>query len=116
MAKQLVPVGKAAKIAALLKNGGFTFRFRTLTGGRLEIDWYSMARAQRGKAKVKPVLVAIGKATFSKAGLVKFTIRLTRTGGRMLKPAGSVTLIADGIYVPTSNAAVTATNTFTLRR
>jgi hypothetical protein len=113
---QLAPVGKAAKIAALLKKRGFTFRFRTLTGGRLEIDWYSIASAQRGKSKVKPVLVAIGKAAFSKAGLVKLTIKLTRAGGRMLKPARSVTLIADGIYRPTSNTAVTATKKFTLRR
>jgi hypothetical protein len=34
----------------------------------------------------------------------------------MLKPARSVTLIADGIYRPTSNTAVTATKKFTLRR
>jgi hypothetical protein len=116
LVKQLSPAGKAAKIGALLKKGGFTFRFRTLTGGRLKIAWYATAKAQRGKAKGKPVLVAIGKATFSKAGVVKFTIKLTGTGRRMLKAARSVRLIADGIYRPTSNSAVTATKKFTLRR
>jgi hypothetical protein len=116
LVKQLAPAGKAAKIGVLLKKGGFTFRFRTLTGGRLTIAWYSRARAQRGNAKGKPVLVAIGKATLSEAGPVKVTIKLTSTGRRMLKAARSVRLIADGIYRPTSNTAVTATKTFTLRR
>jgi hypothetical protein len=116
LVKQLAPVGRATTIAALLKRGSYTFRFRTLTGGRLEIDWYSTARTQRGKAKVKPVRVAIGKARFSKAGRVKFTMKLTSTAEGMLRPATSVTLIADGIYRPTGKTAVRATKKFTLRR
>lgn len=116
LVKQLAPVGKAARIAALLKKGGYTFRFRTLTGGRLEIDWHSVARAQRGTAKIKPVRLAIGKARFSKAGPVKITIKLTGTGKRMLKRASRMTLIANGIYRPTGKADVRATKRFTLRR
>jgi hypothetical protein len=112
LVKQLAPAGQAAKIGALLKKGGFTFRFRTLTGGRLKIAWYLRASAQRGK----PVLVAIGKARFAKARRVKFTIKLTRTGRRMLKAARSVRLIARGTYRPTSKPAVSAAKKFTLRR
>jgi hypothetical protein len=109
LAKQLAPKGKAARIASLLKRGGYRFRFSALTGGRLEIAWYSMTRG-------KPARVGIGKARFSGAGPVKLTIKLTKTGERMLKSSRSVTLIARGSYRPTGAHAVTAKRKFTLRR
>jgi hypothetical protein len=105
-------MGKAARIGALLKKGGFTFRFRTVTGGRLKIAWFARAGAPGGK----PVLVATGKARIPNARRVKFTIRLTRTGRRMLKAASSVRIIAHGTYRPTGKPAVRATRKFTLRR
>jgi len=116
LAKQLAPKGRAARLTSLLKKGGYTFRFSALTAGRLEIDWYSTARAQRGGASVKPARVALGKARFASAGPIKLTIRLTKAGERMLKSARSVTLIADGSYRPTGATAVTAKRKFTLRR
>ena len=116
LVKQLAPRGKAARIASLLKKGGYTFRFRTLTAGRLEIDWDAVARVKRSKANVKSARLAIGKARFAHAGLVKLTITLTKAGERMLKPARSLRLIAHGIYRPTGQPAVTATTKFTLRR
>jgi hypothetical protein len=118
LVKQLAPARKAAKIAALLKRRGYTYSFRTLTAGTLKIGWYWTPRGHRGKAKAKPkpVLVAIGKATFSKAGRVKLRVKLTRTGMRMLKAARSVRLTAKGIYRPSGKPAVTATKRFVLRR
>lgn len=111
LVKQLAPAGNAARIPALLKNGGYTFRFRSLTGGKLEIDWF--ATAKRGGANVK---LATGKARFSGAGPVKVTLGLTGAGKRVLKRTRRVALIARGTYRPAGKTAVSATKKFTLRR
>lgn len=115
--KQLVPLGKAATISVLLKKSGYTFSFKTLTAGRVVISWYYLPTSARtSKAKSNPVLVATGKASFSKAGGVRLTIKLTAQGKRMLKAATRLKLIMRGTYTPSGKSPVIATKSFTLRR
>jgi hypothetical protein len=114
---QLSPSGKGAKIATLLKKGGYTLSFKALSAGRVVIDWYYVPKgAKVSTLKPKPVLVATGKASFSKASLVKLTIKLTQSGKQMLKRAKSLKLTSKGTYTPAGKAAVVATKTITLKR
>lgn len=114
--RALLPNGKAARIRALLKHHGYTFVFSAPTAGKVVIDWIAPAhRAKAGKA-AKPVIVAIGRARFSKPERVRITIRLTARGVRMLKTVRSIRLTAKGTYTPTGSSSVTASRTFRLRR
>jgi DNA-binding beta-propeller fold protein YncE len=114
---QLVPKGSAAKIASLLKKG-YPFSFKALAAGKLVIDWYYVpkgAHVAKAKAKPKPLLVAVGKLTSTKAGSAKLTIRLTSAGKKLLKHAKRISLSAKGT-VTVGRTTVTAIKTFTLKR
>jgi uncharacterized repeat protein (TIGR01451 family) len=115
--KQLAPSGKAGGILGLLRARGYTAWFNAPGGGRLVIAWYYVpTRARVSRVTRKPVLVAAGRASFSKAGVVKVRIELTAIGTRVLKAAKRVKLTASAIYTPTGSSPVTATRVFTLRR
>ena len=114
---QLAPSGKTANIATVLKKGGYTFSFKAPSAGRVVIDWYYVPKgAKISKAKPKPVLVATGKASLSRVGRVKLTIKLTRSGKQMLERARSVKLTSKGTFTPAGKKAVAASKTITLRR
>jgi NO-binding membrane sensor protein with MHYT domain len=110
IAGQLTPSGKGAKIAALRKSGGFAFAFKALEPGSAVIDWYQLP------PKAKPVLVAAGHLTFASAGTATMTLKLTATGGRLLKHAKQLKLIARGTFTPSSKVPITTTRTFILKR
>ena len=85
LVKLLSPSGKSAKIGTLLKRGSYQYSFTSLSAGRVTISWYYAAKsAHLSKAKAKPVLVATGNASFSKAGTVKLTVKLNAQGRQML--------------------------------
>ena len=113
---QLAPSGKAASIGALLATRGYTFWFNAPSRGRAVIDWYYVPAGARLSRALKPVLVATGNATFSKAGRTRLTMRLTATGSRMLKAAKRLKLTAKGTYTLPGGARVTARKTFRLSR
>ena len=118
LAGELTPSGKAAKIAALLKGGGFTVVFKALEAGTAVINWYQVPPGAKlaKKAKPKPVLVATGRRTFSAAGTATIKIKLTAAGKRLLKHAKKLKLTAKGTFTPTGKAPITATRTFVLKR
>jgi hypothetical protein len=117
MDRQLTPSGKTAKIAALLKAGGFLGPFQALEAGTAVIDWYQLPPgAKLAKAKVKPILVAAGQMTFSAAGTGMIKVKLTTAGTRLLKHAKSLKLTAKGTFIPTGKRAVVATKAFVLKR
>ena len=103
--QHLVPSG--TRRAGLLKNGRYTYSFNMPSAGRLVINWY---RANTH------ALVASGHAAFSKAGLVKVTMKLTATGRRMLKATRSLKLTAKATYTSADRPAVVVTKRFTVRR
>jgi len=110
LAGQLVPTGKAAKLAGLLKNGGLTMNFTALEAGQVVVGWYSVPAGAKlaTHSKAKSVLVASGKLTFSGAGTGRFKIRLTAAGRRLLKHAKQVKLEAKGTFTPTHEAPISA--------
>jgi secreted trypsin-like serine protease len=114
---QITPHGKAAGIAALMKSQGYVLSFTALSAGNVVIDWYYLPNgAHLVSGKPKPVLVAVGKATFTHAGTLKITIRLTANGKRMLKHTKRLTLTAQGTFTPTAQHALVSTKKFTLTR
>jgi hypothetical protein len=118
LAGELTPSGKTAKIAALLKRGGFSLAFKALEPGAAVIDWYQVPPGAKlaKKTKRKPVLVAAGRRTFSAATTTTIKINLTSTGKRLLKHAKRLKLTAKGTFTPTGSAAITKTKVFVLKR
>jgi hypothetical protein len=116
LARELTPSGKAAKIAALLKSGGFTVVFRALGAGTAVIDWYEVPAGAKlaKKVKPKPVLVGVGQHTFPTAETATIKIKLTSAGKNLLKHAKTLKLTAKGTFTPTGKAQVSATKVFVL--
>lgn len=114
---QLMPKGKAAKLAALIKATGYSTSFAALGAGTLVIDWYYLPKgAHLASSKPKPVLVAAGKRTFAEAGIQSITLKLTTAGKKLLKHAKRITLTANGTFTAPGTPTVTATKRFTLTR
>ncbi|MDT5023789.1 MAG: hypothetical protein QOE61_215, partial [Micromonosporaceae bacterium] len=113
--RQLRPTGHAAKVRALLTNGGYTFSFRELAAGRVRISWYLVPTgAPLTKGKVNPLLVATGHAKLTHAGRTKVTIKLTTRGTSALKHGTGRKLTAKGAFTPRGKKTVTAIRMFTL--
>jgi len=115
--KQIIPSGKAARIAALLKHGGLRLPFKALETGTVAVGWYLVpSGAILAKAtKAKPILVASGKLTFSGAGTGKLKIRLTAAGRQLLRRTKRVKLMARGTFAPKGGAAVSTISGFRLK-
>ncbi len=118
LAGQLIPSGRAARIAALLKHGGWVVAFRALEAGTAMIGWYQLPQGAKlaKRTKVKPVLVAAGHLTFSVTGTATLNVKLTSAGKRLLQHARHLKLTAKGTFTPTGTAPVIATKTFVLKR
>jgi hypothetical protein len=116
LGQQLVPSGKSAKIAALLKNDGLTMSFKALEAGTLSVQWYEVPSGAKlaKKTKAKPVLVASGQMAFSAAGMGQVKVRLTAVGKRLLKHAKRVKLTAKGVFTARGGAAVTVMKSVSL--
>lgn len=113
----IAPRGKASRIAPLLKKQSYVLSFKAIIAGRVVIDWYYLpkgAHLASRKSKPHPALVAVGKATFSRARTSKVTIKLMARGKRLLKHAERLTLTAKGTFTPAAKHAVIATKKFTL--
>ena len=118
LAGEITPSGKRAKIAALLRIGGYKALFKALEAGTAVIDWYQVppGASLAKKTKAKPVLIAAGKLTFRTAGTATITIKLTPTGKRLLKHAKQLKLTAKGTFTPTGKKPIIKTKTFVLKR
>ena len=115
IAAQLVPSGKGAKLATLLKHAGVALVFEMAERGTMVIEWFVTPKPAHGK-KAKPVLIATGHATASGIQSVTVPMHLTAAGKRLLKGAKQIKVTADATFTPTSGAPVKATRTFQLRR
>jgi hypothetical protein len=112
------PAGKAARIGALLKNGGLTMPFTSKVVGTLTVGWYQVASGAKvaKKTKAKPVLVASGKLTFRAAGTGRLRIGLTAAGRRLLGRARQVRLVAKGTFVAGGGVNVQSIRSIVVRR
>lgn len=111
---ELTPSGKTARIAALLKAGGYIVRFTALEAGMALLDWYQLPRGAR-LARASPVLVAVGRMTFSAPGTARIKVKLTAAGRALLRHARSLKLTAKGVFTPSGQTAVDATKAFLLK-
>ena len=113
-------VGKAARIGAILKAGGYTVSFSALGAGGVVISWYEVpagAHVVSVKKTSRPVLVASGRLSFTAAGTGTLKLKLTPTGRKLLKRAKQhIKITAKGTFTPTGKAAVSKIVTVTLRR
>ena len=105
-------LGKAARIGALLKAGGYRARFAAPCAGRLEIRWYRPP----ARAKRPPVLVARGAKTLAGAGAAKLKLKLTPKGRRLLRGASRLKLVGAGAFKPAGGLTVATSKRFVLRR
>ncbi len=108
----LVPSGRNAKIAQLLKHRSYSVSFTALSAGKLTISWLLVPKG----AHAKPVLVAVGSLDSLAPGGAKLTIKLTAKGKSLLAHAGRLGLTAKGVLQPSGAASVSATRSFTLKR
>jgi hypothetical protein len=111
----IAPRGKGAHIAALSKRKGYSSTFRALVGGKVQIQWFFVPKGAH-LSKAKPVLVASGRRSFSKAGGAKLTIKLTSKGRKLLKHAKRLKLTGKGTFSVAGGPKVSARKTFTLKR
>jgi hypothetical protein len=118
LAGQLIPSGKAAKIRALLKSGGFTFLFNALEAGVVLIHWYQVPSGAKlaRKAQPRPMLVAAGKLTFLAKGTARMKIKLTLAGRRLLEHAKQLKVTAKGAFTPPDRSPITTTRVFLLKQ
>jgi len=116
LAGELIPTGKTAKIASLLKQGVYTLRFQALAAGTAEVDWYEVPHGAKIASKAKAVLVASGRLTFTAAGTATMKIKLTAAGKRLLKHTTRLKLTAKGTFTPNGKPRVTVLKQFTLKR
>jgi hypothetical protein len=115
--KILVPSGKAARIAGLLRNHGYRVRFRSPAAGRLTITWSSVPRRSPFmKGKTRPVLVANASATFSRPRLATVKIALTKKGRQLRKNSKRLRLTAKARFTMPHRNPVTVSKGFTIKR
>ncbi len=104
----LAPTGKAAKIGALRKNGGYKFSFKAPSAGRLLIVWNVPSKLTQHEAGLK--------VTFHNARTAKVKILLTADGRALLKNATALKLVASGSFVASDGETGSASKAFTLKK
>ena len=112
----LTPSGRASKIKAILKAGGYKLTLNALSGGTVGISWYLLPKgAHLSKAKPAPILIATGQATVGAAGHIVIHMRLTAKGKQLLRHSKRLTLTAKGTFARAGQAPVIALTTFVLK-
>ncbi len=109
----LNPLGKNARLASLRNRGAFTMTFTSPSAGSLTMAWYLVPKGAHVSA-AKPVLIAIGQASFSSGGKGHVTVKLNARGRRLLAHLRKLKLTAKGTFTPRGGSPVSATRTFAL--
>ncbi len=114
------PAGAKARIARILKAGGYGFTYAAPSGGSLVFGWYYRpAKARQAKSHKRPgrTLVATVTATIGAPGTSAVTIKLTRAGRKLFAKSRHLKLTVDGAFTPAGAATATSiTSSFALRR
>jgi hypothetical protein len=105
----LAPSGKAARIAAILKAGGYAYTFTAPGAGSLVVDWYATV-------KRKKVLVAVTSRVIHSAGKASEKLKLTSKGRELLKTTRRLKILSTATFTPTGTTSTTAIRAFTLKR
>jgi hypothetical protein len=114
--RHVVPVGKQAKIATVLRHDGYSFFFPAPSAGHLSISWLRMPTGADLSSNPKTVLIAAATKRFANARRVKIKINLTRRGKRLVEAAHTLKLTAKATFTPRGSPGITALATLTLGR
>jgi hypothetical protein len=101
--------GSRARIRALLRNDGYSFRFDAPVPGRLSIAWRQASRHG------KKLLVARVSVVFHKSGRATIKLVLTRKGRTLLRGGHAVKISAQGSFTPKGSAATRATKSLRVK-
>jgi beta-galactosidase len=114
----LSPRGQGARIAKLLRNGGYEFTFRAPFAGKLEIEWQALpagtSTAHKRHLRSRPLAHAM--VVTRKAGAVPVDIKLTGLGRRLLRHSSHQQLLATARFTPSGRRTATFSQVITLRR
>jgi hypothetical protein len=118
LAAGIAPHGGAARIAVLLRHGGFTTTVTALQAGRTSVYWYELPPGARltKAGGAKTVLVASGHHAFAAAGSARIALKLTAAGRRLLGRAKRLALTAQASFIATGKAPISTTRAFVLKR
>jgi hypothetical protein len=119
LAAVLTPSGPAANIASILKAGGYPAAFKAPGAGTAQIAWYQGSPSARIARAHKPLLVAKGAKTFTKAGKGTIKIKLTAAGKALLgkvKGGQKLALTAKGSFTPEGGKKTSKQKSFALKR
>lgn len=105
----LVPSGKAAKLAAILRARGYAYTFTAPSAGALAVDW-------EARVKRKTVLVAVTSRVIRAAKKASEELKLTSAGRELLRAASKVKIVSSATFTPNGTTSTTATRGFTLKR
>lgn len=108
IASELTPRGSAARIPVLRRRGRYTFTAAALTAGHLRITWSIVASNKRPRA-LRRAVIATGAATFPRPGRRRLSIRLTRTGERLLRNVTRISVAVHAVVTPTNDTASSST-------
>jgi beta-galactosidase len=116
LAGVLSPRGASARIAKLLRRGGYTFSFAAPSSGKLVIDWDYEPPRKHHAHKPRPVRVAARTVSIKKAGRVAVKVKLTKRGRRLLEHAKRERLTARVSFTAIGQSTMTRTKVIELKR
>jgi len=119
LGSEITPSGRAGRLSAILKAGGYALSFNAPESGMAVVSWYLLPRGAHlasTRHAPRPVLVATGRQAFALAGARSVRLKLTGAGKALLRHAKHVKLTASGTFTPTGQAAVRALRVFTVGR
>jgi Bacterial Ig-like domain len=118
IAGQLAPHGRAARIAAIVRRGGFIARLKSPEAGEAVVNWYYTPPGARTAAASsrKAVRVAFGSVMFRAAATRTLKLYLTPEGASLLRRLRRARLVAKCLFTPRGARAVKSSATFELRR
>jgi hypothetical protein len=116
LATVLTATGPTAKIARLFKAKGYTLAFTAPSRGTLTIAWYAAARQAGATKKAKAIVIASATHRFTNAGKATIKLILTAKGRALLKHAHRIRLTARASFTPTGLPRTTSAKTITLTR
>jgi hypothetical protein len=109
LAKVLKPSGKAAKLKAILKAGGYSFSFTMPTAGKLVIAWFATVKG-------KHILVASAKVVSRAAGKARVRLKLTSKGRKLFTAHKTVKIAINATFTPQGGTPTKRRRTTTLKR
>jgi hypothetical protein len=109
---QLARAQHRARISSLRKTGMYTISVVVPAAGTLQLVWYQALPSARHAAK--PLVVALGSASFTSAGTRTVKLRLTNAGRRLIEHSYSLKLTLKGVFTRSGEPPVSWVKTVAL--